>query len=37
MVTAIDPVSFKREKAMEFGATHAFASIEEAMEGHGGL
>ncbi len=29
-VVAIDPVEFKREKAMAFGATHAFASIEEA-------
>lgn len=29
-IIAIDPVEFKREKAMEFGATHAFASIEEA-------
>ena len=29
-VIAIDPVEFKREKAMEFGATHAFASMEEA-------
>ena len=32
VVTAIDPVEFKREKAMEFGATHACSSIEEAME-----
>ncbi|WP_241383902.1 NDMA-dependent alcohol dehydrogenase [Rhodococcus sp. CH91] len=29
-VVAIDPVEFKRQKAKEFGATHAFASIEEA-------
>jgi len=29
-VIAIDPVEFKREKAMEFGATHTFASLEEA-------
>ena len=29
-VIAIDPVEFKREKAMEFGATHAYSSIEEA-------
>ncbi len=29
-VVAVDPVAFKREKAMELGATHAFASIEEA-------
>ena len=28
---AIDPVEFKREKAMEFGATHTFASIDEAL------
>lgn len=32
VVTAIDPVEFKREKAMEFGATHTASSIEEAME-----
>jgi S-(hydroxymethyl)glutathione dehydrogenase/alcohol dehydrogenase len=30
-VIAIDPIEFKREKAMEFGATHTFASMEEAM------
>ena len=30
-VIAIDPVEFKREKAMEFGATHTFASMEDAM------
>ena len=30
-VIAIDPVQFKREKAMELGATHAFASMAEAM------
>jgi NDMA-dependent alcohol dehydrogenase len=29
-VVAVDPLAFKREKAMEMGATHAFASIEEA-------
>jgi len=29
-VIAIDPVEFKREKAMELGATHTFSSIEEA-------
>jgi len=29
-VIAIDPVEFKREKAMELGATHTFASMEEA-------
>ena len=30
-VIAIDPVEFKREKAMEFGATHTFASMEDAI------
>lgn len=30
-VIAIDPVEFKREKAMEMGATHTYSSIEEAM------
>ena len=30
-VIAIDPVEFKRERAMELGATHAYSSIEEAM------
>jgi len=30
-VIAIDPVAFKREKASELGATHTFASIDEAM------
>ena len=29
-VIAVDPVEFKREKALEFGATHAFADIDEA-------
>ena len=29
-IIAIDPVEFKREKAMELGATHTFSSIEEA-------
>ena len=32
-VIAIDPVEFKREKAMEFGATHTFASLAEALPG----
>ena len=31
-VIAIDPLANKREKAMELGATHAFASAGEAME-----
>jgi NDMA-dependent alcohol dehydrogenase len=30
-VIAVDPIEFKREKAMEFGATHTFASMEEAV------
>ena len=30
LVVAVDPVAFKREKALELGATHAFASAEEA-------
>jgi NDMA-dependent alcohol dehydrogenase len=29
-VIAVDPIAFKREKAMELGATHAFANMEEA-------
>ena len=30
-IAAIDPVEFKREKAMQFGATHTYSSIEEAL------
>ncbi|MFI5044241.1 MAG: NDMA-dependent alcohol dehydrogenase [Acidimicrobiales bacterium] len=30
-VIAIDPVESKRERAMEFGATHTFASVDEAL------
>ena len=30
-VVAVDPVEFKREKAMELGATHTAASIEDAV------
>lgn len=30
-VFAIDPVPWKREQALKFGATHAYASIEEAI------
>ena len=30
-IIAIDPVEFKREKAMEFGATHVASSLEEAL------
>ena len=29
-VFAVDPVAFKREQALSFGATHAFASLDEA-------
>ncbi len=29
-VIAIDPVAFKRDSALKLGATHAFASVEEA-------
>ena len=32
-VVAIDPLENKREKAMELGATHAFATAEEAQAG----
>jgi Zn-dependent alcohol dehydrogenase len=32
-VIAIDPIEFKREKAMEFGATHTFSSMGEAFAG----
>ncbi|TVT53937.1 NDMA-dependent alcohol dehydrogenase [Amycolatopsis rhizosphaerae] len=31
-VIAVDPVAFKREKALELGATEAYASMEEATE-----
>jgi NDMA-dependent alcohol dehydrogenase len=31
-IIAVDPVAFKLRKAREFGATHTFASIEEAGE-----
>ncbi len=30
-VIAIDPVEFKREKAMEMGATHTYSSMDEAL------
>ena len=30
-IIAIDPVEFKREKAMELGATHTFSSMSEAI------
>lgn len=31
-VIAVDPVEFKREKAIEMGATHAFATMDEAAD-----
>jgi len=31
-VIAVDPVAFKREAAAGFGATHAFADIDEAAD-----
>jgi len=31
VITAIDPVAFKREMATTFGATHTFASMDDAM------
>lgn len=31
-VVAVDPVEFKRDTALKFGATHAFATAEEAQE-----
>jgi S-(hydroxymethyl)glutathione dehydrogenase/alcohol dehydrogenase len=30
-IIAIDPVEFKREKAMEMGATHTYSSVDEAL------
>lgn len=30
-VIAIDPVEYKREQAMQFGATHTYASVDEAL------
>ncbi|GAA4703894.1 NDMA-dependent alcohol dehydrogenase [Pseudonocardia yuanmonensis] len=32
MVVAVDPVAYKREWAQEFGATHTFSSMSEALE-----
>ncbi len=31
-VVAVDPVAYKREKALQLGATHTFSSMEEALE-----
>lgn len=36
-LVAVDPVEFKRVKALEFGATHAVATSEEALELVAGL
>ncbi|MST32672.1 NDMA-dependent alcohol dehydrogenase [Acidimicrobiaceae bacterium USS-CC1] len=36
-VFAVDPVPFKREQALQMGATHAFASVEEAQAEIGDL
>jgi NDMA-dependent alcohol dehydrogenase len=36
-VVAVDPVEFKREKAMEFGATHTYASMTDALAALGEL
>jgi S-(hydroxymethyl)glutathione dehydrogenase/alcohol dehydrogenase len=36
-VIAVDPVEFKREQALRFGATHAYASLDEAVAGVGQL
>ena len=36
-VIAIDPVEFKREQAMALGATHAYASVDEALAEVGAL
>jgi S-(hydroxymethyl)glutathione dehydrogenase/alcohol dehydrogenase len=35
VIAAIDPVEFKRETAMQLGATHTYASIADAMAGLG--
>nr|MDT0666096.1 zinc-binding dehydrogenase [Micromonospora sp. DSM 115978] len=32
-VIAVDPVPFKREQALRFGATHVFASLDDAIAG----
>ncbi len=35
VITAIDPVESKREISKKFGATHAYASVDEAIAGSG--
>jgi S-(hydroxymethyl)glutathione dehydrogenase/alcohol dehydrogenase len=34
-IIAVDPIEFKRQKALEFGATHAFATADEAIQAAG--
>jgi S-(hydroxymethyl)glutathione dehydrogenase/alcohol dehydrogenase len=36
-IIAVDPVEFKREQALRFGATHVYASLDEAIAGVGAL
>jgi S-(hydroxymethyl)glutathione dehydrogenase / alcohol dehydrogenase len=36
-IIAVDPLEFKREQAQEFGATHVFSSLDEAIAGVGQL
>lgn len=36
-IIAVDPIEFKREQAKRFGATHVFASLDEAIAGVGEL
>ena len=36
-IIAVDPVEFKREQALRFGATHVYASLDEAIAGVGQL
>ncbi|WP_225729202.1 MULTISPECIES: NDMA-dependent alcohol dehydrogenase [unclassified Nocardia] len=36
-IIAVDPVEFKREQALRFGATHVFDSLDEAIAGVGAL
>ena len=35
VIAATDPIEFKREKAMEFGATHTHSAIDEGLEALG--
>jgi S-(hydroxymethyl)glutathione dehydrogenase/alcohol dehydrogenase len=36
-IIAVDPVEFKREQALRFGATHVYSSLDEAIAGVGQL